>query len=318
MIVAGGLDHYQSRPYPVLTIGNFDGLHRGHVALLRQVVATAAEHGGTPTVLTFDPHPITVLAPGIPLRLLTTLDDKLAGFEEIGIQQVLVLAFDKSFASLTPEEFVFKILQDAIAVREVFVGEHFAFGVKRSGRLADLIALSSRVGFRVHPVQPFLVHGEIVSSTRIRSLLQAGDVAAAALFLGRHYQLEGVVVRGEGRGQDLGWPTANLHLPAHRAIPADGVYATLTAWNGRLFQSVAYIGTRPTFGSGERLLEVYLLDHDVSLYGESIAVRFVDRVRDDAVFRTAEELSARIDLDVVHARESLKDAMSSFGEERPA
>jgi riboflavin kinase / FMN adenylyltransferase len=318
MIVARGLDHYQSRSYPVLAIGNFDGLHRGHVALLRQVVATAAEHGGTPTVLTFDPHPITVLAPGTPLRLLTNQNDKLTGFEAVGIQQVLVLAFDKSFASLTPEEFVFKILRDAMAIREVFVGEHFAFGAKRSGRLADLTALSARAGFRVQPVPPFLVHGDIVSSTRIRSLLQAGDVAGAARFLGRHYQLEGVVVRGEGRGQDLGWPTANLHLPAHRAIPADGVYAALTVWSGRVVESVAYIGTRPTFGSGERLLEVSLLDSEVSLYGESIAVRFVDRVRDDAVFRTAEELSARIDLDVVRARESLKDAMMQFGEERPA
>ena len=314
MIVARGLAHYQSRPYPVLTIGNFDGLHRGHVALLKQVVATAAEHGGTPTVLTFDPHPVTVLSPGTPLRLLTNPEDKLEKFEAIGIQQVLLLAFDTSFAALTPEEFVFKILRDVLAVRELYVGEHFAFGAKRAGRLADLLALSSRAGFRVDPVPPFLVHGEIVSSTRIRSLLQTGDVAGAARFLGRHYQLEGVVVRGEGRGQDLGWPTANLRLPAHRAIPADGVYATLAVWKGAVFKSVAYIGTRPTFGSGERLLEVYLLDHELSLYGDSIAVRFVDRVRDDAVFRTGEELSARIDLDVVHARKSLRDAMATFGE----
>jgi riboflavin kinase/FMN adenylyltransferase len=314
MIVARGLAHYQSRSYPVLTIGNFDGLHRGHVALLKQVVATAREHGGTPTVLTFDPHPVTVLSPGTPLRLLTGQDDKLARFEAIGIQQVLLLAFDKSFAALTPEEFVFKILRDALGVRELYVGEHFAFGAKRSGRLADLLALSSRAGFRVDPVLPFLVDGEIVSSTRIRSLLQTGDVAGAAHFLGRHYQLEGVVVRGDGRGQDLGWPTANLRLPVDRAIPADGVYATLAIWKGAAYKSVAYIGTRPTFGPGERLLEVYLLDNELSLYGESIGVRFVDRVRDDAVFRTAEELSARIDLDVVHARESLKDATAAFGE----
>lgn len=314
MIVARGLANYQSRSYPVLTIGNFDGLHRGHVALLKQVVATAGEQRGTPTVLTFDPHPVTVLSPGTPLRLLTDPDDKLARFEAIGIQQVVLLAFDKAFAALTPEEFVFKILRDALGIRELYVGEHFAFGAKRAGRLADLLALSARAGFRVDPVLPFLVDGAIVSSTRIRSLVQAGNVAEAARVLGRHYQLRGMVVRGEGRGQELGWPTANLRLPADRAVPADGVYAAFTDWKGVEYKSVAYIGTRPTFGPGERLLEVSLLDDNLSLYGETIAVRFVDRVRDDAVFRTPEELSARIDLDVVHARASLANAMMTFGE----
>ncbi|MEP6888255.1 MAG: bifunctional riboflavin kinase/FAD synthetase [Nitrospirales bacterium] len=308
MKVTRSLTHHHVTTYPVLTIGNFDGLHRGHQALLKSVVQAAIDKSGTASVLTFDPHPITVLSPGTPLRLLTTMEDKLARFEEAGIEHVFCLPFNKAFAALTPEEFVFKMLRDQIGVRELLVGEQFAFGAGRSGRMADLVRLSQSAGFVVHAVPPIRVEDEIVSSTRIRVMIQAGEVGRAARFLGRSYDLAGTVVRGAQRGQTLGWPTANIRLPHHRVIPADGVYATTAVCNGRSVNSVVYIGTRPTFGDGERLVEVYLLDEQLDLYGKDIFVRFVERLRGDQVFPTPEDLSRQIDVDVLRARDVLKAA----------
>lgn len=306
MKVTRGLARHQAVPHPVLTIGNFDGQHLGHVALLRRVVETAAAREGTPMVLTLDPHPVTVLAPHVDLRLLGTAEDKLARFEAMGIQEVLFLEFNAELAALSPEAFVSRILRDGIGVRDLFVGEHFAFGKNRAGRIADLQRLAQEAGFTVHPVRPVLVDGQVVSSTRIRQLIQGGDVRTAARFLGRPYALGGPVISGERRGRQLGWPTANLRLPAARVIPADGVYATVMRWMERGLDSVAYIGTRPTFGTGERLLEVSVLDEEVDLYGQDIQVQFVERLRGDEQFESADALAARIELDVQQAREKLK------------
>lgn len=311
MKITRGLADHKRAQHPVLTIGNFDGQHRGHLALLRSIVDTATSKRGTPIVLTFDPHPLTVLKPSVDLLLLTTMDEKLTRFQDAGVEEVLFLEFNQAFAALTPDEFVFRILRDGIGVRDLFVGEHFAFGKGRAGRTADLLRLGAQSGFQVHPVPAMRVDGEVVSSSRIRMLVQAGDVRGAARCLGRPYALSGPVVRGERRGQVLGWPTANLRLPQGRVIPADGVYATTIVWNKRPYDSVTYIGTRPTFGSGKRLLEVYVLDEQVHLYGEDIRVQFVERLRGDVTFATAEELSARIDLDVTHARETLRAASRS-------
>lgn len=311
MKITRGLADHKRAQHPVLTIGNFDGQHCGHLALLRSIVDTATSKRGTPIVVTFDPHPLTVLKPGVDLLLLTTMDEKLTRFQDAGVEEVLFLEFNQVFAALTPDEFVFRILRDGIGVRDLFVGEHFAFGKGRAGRTADLLRLGAQSGFQVHPVPAMRVDGEVVSSSRIRMLVQAGDVRGAARCLGRPYALSGPVVRGERRGQVLGWPTANLRLPQGRVIPADGVYATTIVWNKRPYDSVTYIGTRPTFGSGERLLEVYVLDEQVHLYGEDIRVQFVERLRGDVTFATAEELSARIDLDVNRARETLRAASRS-------
>lgn len=306
MKITRGLAAHQRVPHPVLAIGNFDGQHLGHRALLREVVTRAAAAGGTPMVLTFDPHPVKVLAPHVNLRFLTTPDDKLAYFKAAGIAEVLFLEFTTAFAALTPDQFMQLVLRDGIGMKELFVGEHFAFGRGRAGRIADLVRFGRDAGFQVHPVLPLRIDGEIVSSTRVRHLIKSGDVRGAARCLGRHYALEGGVVSGEQRGRTLGWPTANLPLPADRVIPADGVYATKTLWGTRSFESVSYIGTRPTFGAGERLLEVSLLDARENLYGQSIRVEFVERVRGDQAFQSADELSAHIERDVEAARQALK------------
>ncbi len=306
MKITRGLAAHQRVPHPVLTIGNFDGQHHGHHALLRDVVRRANEAGGTPMVLTFDPHPVRVLAPQVNLRFLTMPDEKLAYFREAGIAEVLFLEFTAAFAALTPDQFMQQVLHDGVGVKDLFVGEHFAFGKSRSGRIADLVRFGGDAGFQVHPIPPLKVDGEVVSSTRIRQRIQGGDVRGAARYLGRHYALGGVVVPGEQRGQGLGWPTANLTLPPGRVIPADGVYATKTMWGTRTFESVSYIGTRPTFGAGERLLEVSLLDAQENLYGQTIRVEFVERVREDQTFHSAEELSAQIERDARQARQALK------------
>jgi riboflavin kinase/FMN adenylyltransferase len=303
MRIARGLSEHRPSSYPVLTIGNFDGHHLGHRALLQAVVDAATKKQGTPIVLTFDPHPVKVLAPNVELRFLTTKEEKLARFEDAGIKEVLFLTFDRDLASMSPQEFVQRILRDGLGIRELFIGEHFAFGNNRSGRVADLVRLGSEAGFTVHPMTPLRVDGQVVSSSRIRNLIQNGDVQDAARLLGRHYTLGGRVVPGQRRGQSMGWPTANVLLPIDRVIPADGVYVTRMVWNDSRYDSVSYIGTRPTFGPGERLLEVYLLDQDRDLYGERIDVQFLQRLRGDLTCATADELSAQIRADVSQARQ---------------
>jgi riboflavin kinase/FMN adenylyltransferase len=193
-------------------------------------------------------------------------------------------------------------LCEAIGMKEIFVGEHFAFGRERAGRIADLERLGRSLDFHVRPLPPYRVDGEIVSSSAIRRLVQEGNVQRAATFLGRPYSLGGKVVQGSQRGRSMGWPTANLPLPPDRVIPADGVYATTLHNEGRTLPSVSYIGTRPTFGSGVRLLEVYLLDERLDLYGAEVVVQFVARLRGDHAFDSPEALATQISLDVKQAR----------------
>lgn len=294
------------RPYPVATIGNFDGHHVGHRVLLQAVVDAARQAHGTAVVLTFDPHPGKILAPHIGLRFLTSPEEKLARFEQAGIDEVVLLEFSETFARLSPEAFAQDVLNQGLHVKEIFVGQHFAFGYRRAGKIMDLVTLGGRLGFVVHPVLPAMVEGEVISSTRIRQLIQAGNVSQAAILLGRQYAITGVVCQGARRGQALGWPTANLRLPPDRVVPPDGVYATVTVVNQQRYDSVAYIGTRPTFDAGERLLEAYLLDGTQELYGQPISVEFVQRVRGDMQFDGGDTLSHQIARDVASARMMLR------------
>ena len=306
MKVTRGYQGEAVRPYPVATIGNFDGHHIGHRALLQTVVETARKAQGTALAVTFDPHPVKILAPQVALRFLTSPEEKLDRFRDAGIDEVVFLEFDRALAAMPPETFGKQVLFQALQLKELFVGQHFAFGHKRAGKIADLVALGSRYGFGVHPVTPVMAHGGIVSSTRIRQLIQDGDVNQAALLLGRWYAVTGEVFPGAQRGQELGWRTANLRLPPDRVVPPDGVYATVTVWNQRRYDSVSYIGTRPTFDAGERLLEVHLLDESQNLYGQRITVEFVESVRGDRQFAGADALSRQIALDVETARTILR------------
>ena len=308
MKISRGLTPSTSRPYSVVTIGNFDGHHHGHRALLDRVVATARREAGTALVLTFDPHPVKILAPQVNLMFLTTPEEKLARFEAAGIDEVVFLEFTTAFAALSPAQFAKQVLCDGIGTRELYVGEHFAFGKGRAGRIADLLELGAQLGFRVHPMAPVTIDGEVVSSTRIRQLIHAGELQKAIRLLGRPYSIEGTVISGAHRGTELGWPTANLRLPEGRVIPPDGVYAAQVSWKGSGLNAVVYIGTRPTFGAGERLLEVSILDERLELYGEVIRVDLLGFIREDRVFASAEALTRQIALDVDAARAQLRDA----------
>jgi riboflavin kinase/FMN adenylyltransferase len=304
--VTRGLSGECVRAYPVATIGNFDGHHLGHRALLQTVVETARKAQGTALVLTFEPHPVRILAPQIDLRFLTSPEDKLAHFDAAGIDEVVFLDFTPSFAAMSPDQFAKDILHRSLTLSELFVGNHFAFGKGRTGRIDDLVRLGGQYGFRVHPVTPVMCAGDVVSSSRIRQLIQAGNMERAATLLGRVYEIRGTVVHGMQQGQAMGWPTANLRVPHNRVVPPDGVYAAWAVHAEETHEAIAYIGTRPTFGAGERLIEVNLLDQKTDLYGQEITVQFVARVRGDHIFGSADELSKQIVRDVEHARISLR------------
>lgn len=304
--VTRGLSGERTRVYPVATIGNFDGHHLGHRALLQTVVETARTAQGTALVLTFEPHPVKILAPHVDLKFLTTVEEKLAHFETAGIDEVVFLEFTPTFAAMSPDQFAEDILHRSLTLSELFVGNHFAFGKGRIGRIDDLVRFGRQYGFRVHPVIPVVMEGDVVSSSRIRRLILEGKMEQATVLLGRVYGIRGAVVHGVQQGQAMGWPTANLRIPADRVVPPDGVYAARAVYGGQIFDAIAYIGTRPTFEAGERLIEVNLLDQTSDLYGQEITVQFVARVRGDHVFASADELSKQIARDVEQARISLR------------
>ena len=304
--VTRGLLDKCPRAYPVATIGNFDGHHRGHKALLQTVVETARKARGTSLVLTFEPHPVKILAPHVDLRFLTSPEEKLAYFEAVGIDEVVFLDFTPAFAAMSPNQFAEEILYRSLTLSELFVGNHFAFGKGRAGRIDDLVHFGGQFGFRVHTVTPVMSEGDVVSSSRIRQLIQAGNVERAATLLGRVYGIQGTVAHGMQQGRAMGWPTANLRVPADRVVPSDGVYAARTVHGTKTYDAIAYIGTRPTFGASERLIEVNLLDQTSDLYDQEISVQFVSRVRGDHTFASADELSKQIVRDVEQTRISLR------------
>jgi len=290
---------------PVMTIGNFDGVHLGHQALLNEVVTKAQRVGGESVVLTFDPHPLAVIAPQLQLQFLTTFDEKLSLFEQAGIAHVICLEFSTQLAEISPDAFVRDILKEHIGVRELCVGKTFRFGKDRAGTIGDLTRLGPEMGFQVTPIRPVQNAGEIVSSSTIRKRIQEGRVSEAMRFLGRDYTIGGVVQQGEQNGSAMGYPTANLPLPDDRVIPPNGVYATIATVDDTPHQSVSYIGTRPTFHGTERLLEVHIFDMESDLYGKHMTVGFSEQVRGDMVFSNATDLACQIKDDVRHARQAL-------------
>ena len=307
MKIIRGLPSLPTSSCPVLTIGNFDGQHLGHRALVQAVVNCAQRINGCPMVLSFDPHPVKVLRPGSVHKFLSDDYEKILFFELLGISELVILPFNKELASLTPAQFVDRVLRDGLGIRKLLVGENFVFGKGRSGTVKDLIELGTAADFSVDPIAPVIIGQDVVSSTRIRKCLAAGDVAQGAQCLGRPYMLQGVVMPGEKRGSDFGWPTANLQLPRHRVLPADGVYATRTVFKGECLDSVAYIGKRPTFSEEERLLEVHIFDKSFQLYGEIISVHFIEGIRGDMTFDHVQDLVRQMDLDGLRARKILQD-----------
>jgi len=282
----------------VLTIGVFDGVHRGHQQIIGAAVARARAAGLPSVVLTFDPHPAEVVRPGSHPPVLTGLRRKAELLADLGVDVLCVQPFTVEFSRLPAEEFGSEVLVEHLHAAAVVVGENFRFGHRAAGDVALLRALGARFGFAAEAVP--LVRGAdtAYSSTYIRSCVAAGDVVGAAAALGREHRVEGVVVRGDLRGRTLGFPTANLQTPPHTAVPADGVYAGWLVRGGQRLPAAVSVGTNPTFEGGERRVEAYVLDFTGDLYGEHVGVDFVARLRGMVRFAEVAELQAAMARDV--------------------
>ncbi len=281
----------------VLTLGVFDGLHLGHQEIMRTVVDRAKETGASPTAITFDPHPRAVLHPDSAPPLLQTLDQRLANFEVLGIEQAIVIPFTREFAAQPAEDFLRQIVHDRLQAKEVYLGKGFFFGKDRGGNIDLLRRMSVELGFFTDEVDEVRLRGNRISSSRIRDLLAEGRVNLTRRMLGRPYGVEGVIIRGNRRGHTIGFPTANLK-PHNRVIPKYGVYATATLLDGVWRRSITNIGVRPTFeNEAEPSIETYLFDFDGDLYGDVLRVRFLHRIRDERKFSGIDELKAQIEKD---------------------
>jgi riboflavin kinase / FMN adenylyltransferase len=287
---------------PVATIGNFDGLHRGHRAILERVLERAKATGGSSLLVTFEPHPLTILAPERAPRMITTRRQKLALLEETGLDFVLILPFTIELAAVEAERFVRDYLQEGLRVREVLVGANFNFGRGRVGNADLLVRLCADLGIRAERVPEILSLGSPISSSRIRRAVLSGEVELARDLLGRPFCIEGTVIHGAGRGVGLGFPTANL-APAHDLIPQDGVYVTETIVDEAAHPSVTNIGSRPTFGEAPCVVESHLLEAPGDLYGRAVEVRFLARLRQELRFESPQALIDQVRRDVEKARE---------------
>src|SRR5215204_2773668 len=288
--------------HPVLALGNFDGLHRGHLKIIERVKRGAAEHGGTPMAMTFDPHPPRVVRPDKAPPLLMTKAQRLEALHRAGIACVAVVRFTREFSQWDPETFVRTMLVEWLHVSEVWVGANFLFGRDRAGNFSMLRTLGARYGFRAEKIDPVRYREFVVSSTRIRRLISEGRVDEAGALLGHPYAIDGVVVAGARRGRTLGFPTANLET-GNELIPPHGVYATTVQLGSVIHPAITNVGVRPTFGDGDRTtIETHLLGFERDLYGTPMRLGFVQRLRDERVFEGIDQLRAQIEADRQRAR----------------
>ena len=301
MKVFHGTDNANILRGTVLTLGVFDGLHLGHQRIMQTIVSRAKAVNAVPTAITFDPHPRAVLYPENAPPLLQTLDQRLANFEVLGIEQAIVIRFDKTFAAQDAKVFLRDIVYERLQTKEVYLGKGFAFGKNRGGNIELLRKMSAELGFYADEAPEVCLRGQRISSSKIRQLLADGKVNLARRMLGRPYGVEGQIVHGFERGRTIGFPTANLK-PTNRVIPRYGVYATATLINNQWQRSITNVGVRPTFESDkEPSIESYVFDFDGDLYGDVLRVRFLHRIRDERKFGGIEELKSQIEKDTRRA-----------------
>ena len=297
---------YQAAPggwgRSAVTIGVFDGVHRGHQAIIGHLVKRSKDLGVRSVVMTFDPHPSEVVRPGSHPAILTEPNRKAELIEALGVDVLCVVPFTQDFSRLTADEFVHDALVESLHAALVVVGENFRFGHKAAGDVSLLERLGRTFGFAVEGAPLVSADDTVFSSTYIRSCIDAGDVRAAAAALGRPHRLEGIIVRGDQRGHEIGFPTANLSVHKYAAVPADGIYAGWLVRRGERLPAAISIGTNPTFSGRERRVEAYILDFDGDIYGERVALDFVERLRDMLKFDGVEPLVAQMTEDVAQAR----------------
>lgn len=303
MKIFHGIDNANIARGTILTFGVFDGLHLGHQKIIKTVVERSRQTGAVATVITFDPHPRAILHPEAAPPLLQTLDQRLAAFEILGIQQTIVISFSKEFALIEAEGFLKRIVHERLQAKEVYLGKGFAFGKDRKGNIELLKKMSQELGFFADEVPEVSLRGQRISSSKIRALLISGKVNLARRMLGRPYGIEGQIIKGDGRGRILGFPTANLST-INRVIPKPGVYATASLIEGRWLRSITNIGFRPTFHdeASKIAIETHIFDFEDCLYGNVLRVRFLHRIRDEKKFLNAEALKTQILKDISHAK----------------
>lgn len=298
-----------SRPVPapvVLAIGNFDGVHLGHAALMQQLAVASARLQLTPTILTFEPHPREFFAPASAPARLTTLREKLELLADCGAQQAMVCPFNKAFSALSADQFIEQVLVGSLRVKHLIIGDDFRFGRGREGDFSLLQAAGQKFGFTVEAMQSVTVDGQRVSSSAVRAALAAGDMTQAARFLGRPYMIDGRVAHGDKLGRQLGFATANIRIK-HNPLPMTGVFAVQVSGLGEhLLPGVANLGIRPTVGGTRPLLEVHLFDFDRDIYGAHISVRFAHKLRNEQRFPNFDALKAQIAADAAAARDFFK------------
>ena len=288
----------------IITLGNFDGLHLGHQELIRKIIQRAEETASLSMVVTFRPHPLKILAPEKCPPLISIYEEKIRLLEQLGIDVLVKIPFSLDFAAMEPRDFVKDILCGLLGAKEIFVGYNYRFGKGRKGDIRLLRELGEEFGFVVREIEQVSLNGEVISSTRIRQLLKNGDVGDAAKFLGRPYALCGIVVKGDGRGRGLGFPTANI-ASRHAIIPSNGVYAVKLFVRDKYYNGVVNIGMRPTFDASSLAIEVHIFDFDEDIYGEEITVSFMRKIREEKKFGSAEALINQISADIEIAKEIL-------------
>lgn len=288
----------------ILTLGNFDGLHLGHQELVKMIIRRARETGALSMVVTFRPHPLKILAPDKCPPLISIYEEKIKLFEKLGIDVLVKIPFTLEFSAMPPENFVRDVLCGTLGAKEIFVGYNYRFGRGREGDIFTLRSLGKKYGFAVREIEQIAVDGEVISSTKIRTMLGDGDVEHAAKLLGRTYAITGIVVKGDGRGKGLGFPTANI-APKHSIIPADGVYAVRLFVREKAYDGIANIGMRPTFNKKVLAIEVHVFDFNEDIYGEDISLYFIKKIREEKKFKGADALVTQIRSDIEVAKEIL-------------
>jgi riboflavin kinase / FMN adenylyltransferase len=294
-------DFYQPELKTVVTMGNFDGIHLGHQALVGNAVTEAKQRHTKCVVFTFEPHPLKLLAPERAPQMIVNHQDKMDMLQALGVDAVIVQTFDRRFASIQAEDFVRRYLLDRINLAKIWLGRDLRFGRAREGDAEDLIRWGSELGFAVGIVEPILIEGTRISSSRIRQLIEQGHVDEVQPMLGRYHFVTGTVVTGHRRGRSMGFPTANLAATTE-LLPRDGIYATIIEVQNHCWLSVSSVGHNPTFGEGPRTIEAYVLDFAQDIYGESVKLSFVKRIREERRFAQIEDLVTQMHEDVQAAR----------------
>jgi len=307
MIISHSINDFKGDlPYVVVTLGNFDGVHRGHQKLFNNAISMAKTHHGTSIILTFDPHPLKLLHPEIVIPQITPMDVKLQLLSNSGMDRVILQPFTHDFAKINAEDFIENILVKCLNPEIVIVGQNFRFGKDKKGDISFLKKLGKKLGYMVLEVEHVMDNDIVVSSSVIRSDIQNGSMVRAEKFLGRPYMIAGSVVQGDNRGREIGFPTANIET-THELIPPNGVYAVLVKIRNEFKNAVANIGVRPTFNKSERTIEVHLLDYDNSLYHHDLSIYFIKKLRDEVRFESVEALINKIKNDIFRAKKIFND-----------